>query len=297
MPALLTTTSSRPNVSTAPATAALTCIGSVTSAIVQVAPSPREEAPARSSSATRPTRQTLAPSATSARAVAMPMLPSPPVMTAALPCKRGEATMRPMLASSPPPVLHASARRLTPWVRGAPPSRRQVPSVWQRGKPVAGPVVTRADAVSALEQPAEVRRVRVAPARPDGGHRPRHAPRVAQIVAAVLEAALPDPAGHGGAAGVEELVQLAQRDVVRGRDLGGRQVRLPQVLLDERRDLQHQRPVRDVGIVGRGVHPVGEDRAEQGDDVACQPHANPEARRRLLLEQIGDLDQEREDER
>src|SRR5580704_2239351 len=236
MPALLTTTSSRPNISTAPATAALTCTGSVTSAIVQVAASPREEAPARSSSATRPTRQTLAPSATSARAVAMPMLPSPPVMTAALPCKRGEATMPPMLASSPPPVLHASARRLTPWVR-ARPSRRQAPSVWQRGKPVAGPVVARADAVSGLEQPAEVRRVRVAPARPDGGHRPRHAPRIAQVVAAVLEAALPNPAGHGGAAGVEELVQLAQGDVVRGRDLGGRQVRLPQVLLDERRDL------------------------------------------------------------
>ena len=53
-------------------------------------------------------------------------------------------------------------------------------------------------------------------------------------------------------------------------------------------------PVR---VVGRGVEPFGEDRAEQVDDVARQPHPNPEARRVLLVEQIGDLHQERADER
>jgi hypothetical protein len=41
------------------------------------------------------------------------MLPSPPVMMATLPCKRREGAMLPMLACGPPPVLHASARRLT----------------------------------------------------------------------------------------------------------------------------------------------------------------------------------------
>src|SRR6202041_917067 len=54
-------------------------------ATAQVAPAPSEAAPAASSPATSPTRQTRAPSATKARAVAMPMLPSPPVMRAAFP--------------------------------------------------------------------------------------------------------------------------------------------------------------------------------------------------------------------
>src|ERR1700722_17171586 len=85
IPALLITTSSPPNASAAPATAVLTAAESVTSATAQVAPAPSEAAPAASSLATSPTRQTRAPSATKARAVAMPMLPSPPVMRAAFP--------------------------------------------------------------------------------------------------------------------------------------------------------------------------------------------------------------------
>ena len=84
IPALLTTTSSRPNVSAARATAVLTCTELVTSASVQMAAPPSSAAPARSSSSARPARQTRAPSAAKARAVAMPMLPSPPVMMAAL---------------------------------------------------------------------------------------------------------------------------------------------------------------------------------------------------------------------
>ena len=85
IPALLTTTCSPPNASAAPATAVLTAAESVTSATAQVTAPPSACAPSRSSSATRPTRQTRAPSATKARAVAMPMLPSPPVMRAAFP--------------------------------------------------------------------------------------------------------------------------------------------------------------------------------------------------------------------
>ncbi len=88
MPALLTTTSSRPNSNAAPDTGAFTCAESVTSATVQVAADPSEAAPSRSASGTSPVRQTRAPSATNARAVASPMLPSPPVMMAALPRRR-----------------------------------------------------------------------------------------------------------------------------------------------------------------------------------------------------------------
>jgi hypothetical protein len=39
------------------------------------------------------------------------MLPSPPVMMAAFPCRRSDGTMPPMLAWCPLPVLDASARR------------------------------------------------------------------------------------------------------------------------------------------------------------------------------------------
>ena len=114
IPALLTTTSSRPNVSAARATAVLTCTELVTSASVQMAASPSSAAPARSSSSTRPTRQTRAPSAAKARAVAMPMLPSPPVMMAALPCSRPLESMPLMLTPPATARLHASARRLSP---------------------------------------------------------------------------------------------------------------------------------------------------------------------------------------
>jgi hypothetical protein len=97
IPAFETTTSSPPNAEAAPATAALTAAESVTSATAQVTPPPSDEAPAASSSAPRPIRQTRAPSATKARAVAIPMLPSPPVMTAALPSSKPLRSMPPML--------------------------------------------------------------------------------------------------------------------------------------------------------------------------------------------------------
>src|SRR5882724_2944762 len=242
IPALLTTTSSRPNVSAARATAVLTCTELVTSATVQMAASPSSQTPARSSSSTRPTRQTRAPSAAKARAVAMPMLPSPPVMMAALPCSRPVESMPLMLT-------RRAAARL---------ARQRTPLDRESTSPHAGPVIPRADPVGRLEQPAEVGRVRVAPAGADGRHRPTGPARVTQVVPAPLEPALPDPAGHGGAAGVEELVQLAQRDVVRGRDLRRGQAGLAQVLLDERGDLEHQSPVRPVWIRRAAVEPFGQ---------------------------------------
>jgi hypothetical protein len=111
IPALLTTTSSRPNAATVAATAAFTCSELVTSATVQVAASPSAAAPASSSPAARPARQTLAPSAANARAVAMPMLPSPPVISAALPRSSPLGSMPLMLMPPPPARL---ARQRTP---------------------------------------------------------------------------------------------------------------------------------------------------------------------------------------
>jgi hypothetical protein len=112
----------------------------------------------------------------------------------------------------------------------------------------------------------------------------------------VLEAALPDPAGHGGAAGVEELVQLAERDVMGRRDLGRGQVGLAQMLLDERGDLEHQRTVRAVRVGGRAVKPFGQNRAEQVQHVARQPDADPTIPGVHVVEQVGHLAQERPDE-
>src|SRR5882762_2164084 len=264
IPALLTTTSSRPNVSAARATAVLTCAELVTSATVQIAASPSSEAPARSSSSTRPTRQTRAPSAAKVRAVAMPMLPSPPVMMAALPRSRP-------LESMPPMLMRSAAARLA---RQRTPLDRESTAV-PRSQHFARPVVPRADPVGRLEQPAEMSRVRVAPAGAYGRHRPAGPARVTQIVPAALEPALPDPAGHGGAAGVEEFVQPAQRDVMGRRDLRRGQVGLAQVLLDERGDLEHQSPVRPVRVPRRTVEPFGQYRAEQVQHVARQPHPNP----------------------
>jgi hypothetical protein len=163
--------------------------------------------------------------------------------------------------------------------------------------PLAGPVVAGTHSVAGLEQPAEVGRVRVPPAGADGRDGPGHPARVAQVVAAVLESALPDPSGHGGAAGVEQLVQLAERDVVGRRDLGRRQVGLAQVFLDERGYPQHQRAVRGVRIGRRAVQPFGEHGAEQVEYVARQPEADLGSRGIRVVQQVSDLSEERPDQR
>src|ERR1700735_2422976 len=88
MPALATTTSSRPKCPTAASTAALTCAESVTSVTLQAAASPSSAAPARRAGSDSPASNTRAPSAMKARAVAIPIEPSPPVIIAALPTSR-----------------------------------------------------------------------------------------------------------------------------------------------------------------------------------------------------------------
>src|ERR1700761_2421160 len=88
MPALAITTSSRPNRARAASTAALTWAESVTSVSCQAARAPSAAAPARRPGSDTPARNTLAPSAARARAVAIPIEPSPPVMSAVLPASR-----------------------------------------------------------------------------------------------------------------------------------------------------------------------------------------------------------------
>jgi hypothetical protein len=68
------------------------------------------------------------------------------------------------------------------------------------------------------------------------------------------------------------------------------------VLLDERGDLEHQRPVGAVWVGGRAVHPFGKYRAEQVKHVARQPDPDPVIPRVHLVKQVRDLSQERADE-
>ena len=76
----------------------------------------------------------------------------------------------------------------------------------------------------------------------DGRDQPEHLDRadgagplrgVQQVATAPLQPATPDPARDRRALGVEQLVQVPQRDVVRGGDHRRRQLRVTEVLLDE----------------------------------------------------------------
>src|SRR6201995_4780317 len=88
-PALANAQSSRPNRSTVAATAAATSSERVTSQARQASASPFTPAAARSSSSgSRSAMSTRAPAATNARAVARPMLPAPPVISATFPASR-----------------------------------------------------------------------------------------------------------------------------------------------------------------------------------------------------------------
>src|ERR1700722_5904280 len=100
IPALAITTSRWPNRSTAASTASLTCAELVTSVTCQAAWPPSSAAPALRSGAEMPARKMLAPSAANARAVAIPMEPSPPVMIAVLPISRPMPRMLQLRATS-----------------------------------------------------------------------------------------------------------------------------------------------------------------------------------------------------
>src|SRR5207245_224583 len=122
-----------------------------------------------------------------------------------------------------PPVTRAGStpRRAGPGARA---SRRGVP-VRAAGSHGAGAgglaaaaVLPGRLAVAGLEDLAEVRRVLEAPAARDGLDPALAERRVFQVAPAVLQAPLAHPAGHRGALVVEELVQVADRDVVRRRD-------------------------------------------------------------------------------
>ena len=87
MPALATTTSSPPKVSTVRETAAFSASGSVTSASTHRCSGPSSSATAASSSGSRPTSATRAPRAAALRASAAPMPRAAPVMRTDVPAR------------------------------------------------------------------------------------------------------------------------------------------------------------------------------------------------------------------
>src|SRR5262245_59295711 len=72
---------------------------------------------------------------------------------------------------------------------------------------------------------ADVRRIGQAPAGADPAHPLGAQRRVEQVVAAALQPAPPDPLGGGRLLRLEELVQVADRDVLRGGDAARRELR------------------------------------------------------------------------
>jgi hypothetical protein len=87
--------------------------------------------------------------------------------------------------------------------------------------------------VHRAERPAEVARAGETPPGGDSGDRPGGQRRIGEVVAAAVKPLLLDPAGHGQALVVEELLQGAQRHVVGGGDHGRAQPGVTQVPEDE----------------------------------------------------------------
>jgi hypothetical protein len=71
--------------------------------------------------------------------------------------------------------------------------------------------------------------------------------RIGEVTAAVVEPATADPRADRGLLRLEDPVQVAQRDVMRGGDLPRCQPRVAQLVLDEALDLPPQRPQPRVG--------------------------------------------------
>jgi hypothetical protein len=145
-------------------------------------------------------------------------------------------------------------------------------------------VLAGGDAVGGPERPVEVRRARQPPARPDRAHRPGAQGRVQQVAAAALQPAPPDPPGRGGGLGLEQLVQGAHREVVRGGHHAGGQPGVAEPLLDEGVDAGQQRALPAVGRqVVAAVQPGRQRRGEQVD----QGRADPGPFGRAVVVQVG----------
>ncbi len=129
------------------------------------------------------------------------------------------------------------------------------------------------DAMGGAEGPGELGGAGETPAGGDGMDRHRAQRRVGEVAAGVLQPLISDVGGHGEALGLEEAVQMAARDVVRGGDPGGGQLLVAQIPADERLDAQGQRPAaglrwqQGLGVQGAredGRDQVGEDRSQSG---------------------------------
>jgi hypothetical protein len=92
-----------------------------------------------------------------------------------------------------------------------------------------------------------MRGVPKSPSRPDRVDRRGAVRRVEQVPAAAFQAAASDPVGDRGLLGLEQFVQVADGDVVGGRDAAGRELRVAEPLFDERPDAQQQNPLAAVG--------------------------------------------------
>ncbi len=95
---------------------------------------------------------------------------------------------------------------------------------------------------------------------------------VGQVAADVLQPLVSDVRGDGVPLGLEQAVQVADRYVVRGGVRGRCQIRVVQVLSDERANTQGQgAPVGFRGQMVQGVEFMGEDRGDEVEQDALQP--------------------------
>jgi hypothetical protein len=83
------------------------------------------------------------------------------------------------------------------------------------------------------ESPAEMSRVGETPSGADRAHRPVMERRITQVPKAMLEPAPPDPLRNRTVLGLEQLVQVPQRNVVCAGDGAGREFGVTEMVLDE----------------------------------------------------------------
>src|SRR5262245_46513250 len=139
--------------------------------------------------------------------------------------------------------------RSTSTTARTPPNRTEIPVACRTGV-IAPPrwsangdaalasEVARRASVRRAEETAEVLRPRQAPPAGDRQDRLVVQRRVEQIAPAALEPGLPDPAADARALRLEQLVQVPRRDEARAGDPVRIELRVAQVRLDERLDVQ-----------------------------------------------------------
>jgi hypothetical protein len=101
---------------------------------------------------------------------------------------------------------------------------------------------------------------------------------VGEVATGVFQALVADPSGDCDAFGLEQAVQVTDRDVMSGGDSARGQVRFVQVLLDERPDAQGQGPTVSLwceSIFGvermseQSRQQIDQDRPQSGPSPSC----------------------------